>query len=145
MQIYLSRPDITDKEIEAVCEVLRGTDLSLGPKLTEFEQAFAEYIGSKRAIAVNSGTSGLFLSMLALGINPGDEVITTPFTFISSATSIMMAGAKPVFVDINPENLNIDPEKIEARITDRTKAILPVEVFGNPASFDRISEIAKKH
>jgi len=145
MKIYLSRPDITDKEIEAVREVLRSPDLSLGPKLTEFEQAFIDYIGSKRAVAVNSGTSGLFLSMLALGIAPGDEVITTPFTFIASATSIMMAGAKPVFVDIEPKNLNINPDSIEAQITDRTKAILPVEVFGNPAGFDRISEIAQKH
>jgi perosamine synthetase len=145
MQIYLSRPDITAKEIEAVCEVLRGPNLSLGPKLTEFEQAFTDYIGSKRAVAVNSGTSGLFLSMLALGIAPGDEVITTPFTFIASAASIMMVGAKPVFVDIDPKNLNINPDKIEAQITDRTKAILPVEVFGNPAGLDRISEIAEKH
>ncbi|MCP4256697.1 MAG: DegT/DnrJ/EryC1/StrS family aminotransferase [Planctomycetes bacterium] len=145
MQIYLSRPDITAKEIEAVCEVLRGPNLSLGPKLTEFEQAFSNYIGSKRAVAVNSGTSGLFLSMLALGIGPGDEVITTSFTFIASAASIMMVGAKPIFVDIDPKNLNINPEKIEAQITDRTKAILPVEVFGNPAGFDKVSEIAQKH
>ena len=144
MQIYLSRPDITAKEIEAVCEVLRGPDLSLGPKLTEFEKAFTDYSGIKRAVAVNSGTSGLFLSMLALGIAPGDEVITTPFTFIASASSVMMAGAKPVFVDIDPENLNIDPAKIEARITDRTKAILPVEVFGNPAGLDKVSEIAQQ-
>jgi perosamine synthetase len=145
MQIYLSRPDITAKEIEAVCEVLRGPNLSLGPKVTEFEQAFTDYIGSKRAVAVNSGTSGLFLSMLAMGIAPGDEVITTPFTFIASATPIMMAGANPIFVDIDPENLNINPAKIEARITSRTKAILPVEIFGNPAGLDRIAEIAQKH
>jgi len=145
MQIYLSRPDITAKEIEAVCEVLRSHNLSLGPKLAEFEQAFAQYIGTKRAVAVSSGTSGLFVSMLALGIKPGDEVITTPFTFIASATSVMMAGARPVFVDIDPANLNIDPANIEAGITPRTKAILPVEVFGNPAGLDRISEIAQKH
>jgi len=144
MQIYLSRPDITEKEIEAVCAVLRTPRLSLGPKLTEFEQAFAEYIGTKRAVAVNSGTSGLFLCMLALGIGPGDEVITTPFTFIASATSIMMAGATPVFVDIDPVSLNIDPAKIEAKITERTKAILPVEVFGNPAGLDKVCEIAQK-
>jgi perosamine synthetase len=145
MQIYLSRPDITEKEIEAVCEVLRSPDLSLGPKLKEFEQAFTDYIGTKRAVAVNSGTSGLFLALLALGIGPGDEVITTPFTFIASATPIMMVGAKPVFVDIDPENLNINTEKIEARITDRTKAILPVEIFGNPAGMDKVCEIARKH
>ncbi len=145
MQIYLSRPDITAREIEAVCEVLRSPNLSLGPKLAEFEQAFANYIGTKRAVAVNSGTSGLFLGMLALGIAPGDEVITTPFTFIASASSIMMAGARPVFVDIDPASLNIDPAKIEAGITAKTKAILPVEVFGNPAGLDRVCEIAQKH
>jgi len=145
MRIYLSRPDITEKEIEAVCAVLRSPDLSLGPKLVEFEQAFAKYIGTKRAVAVNSGTSGLFLCMLALGIGQGDEVITTPFTFIASATSIMMAGAKPVFVDIDPVSLNIDPAKIESKITERTKAILPVEIFGNPASMDKVCEIAQKH
>jgi len=145
MRIYLSRPDITEKEIEAVCAVLRSPNLSLGPKLPEFENAFAAYIGRKRAVAVNSGTSGLFLCMLALGIGPGDEVITTPFTFIASATSIMMVGATPVFVDIDPETLNVDPAKIESKITDKTRAIMPVEVFGNPAGFDKICEIAQKH
>jgi perosamine synthetase len=145
MLIYLSRPDITETEIEAVRAVLCSPDLSFGPKVTEFEQAFARYIGTKRAVAVNSGTSGLFLCILALDIGQGDEVITTPFTFISSATSIMMAGAKPVFVDIDPVSLNIDPAKIESRITDKTKAILPVEVFGNPAGFDKICEIAQRH
>jgi perosamine synthetase len=145
MRIYLSRPDITDKEIEAVCAVLRSSDISLGPKVGEFEQAFAKYIGTKGAVAVNSGTSGLFLCMLALGISRGDEIITTPFTFIASATPIMMAGAKPVFVDIDPVSLNIDPAKIESKITNKTKAILPVEVFGNPAGFDKICQIAQKH
>ena len=144
MRIYLSRPDITEKEIEAVCAVLRSPSLSLGPQLAEFEQAFAKYIGTKRAVGVNSGTSGLFLCMLALGIGPGDEVITTPFTFIASATSIMMAGARPVFVDIDPVSLNIDPAKIESAITAKTKAVLPVEVFGNPAGLDKVCEIAQK-
>jgi len=145
MQIPLSRPDITEKEIEAVCAVLRTPNLSLGPKLAEFEAAFAEYIGRKRAVAVNSGTSGLFLCMLALGIAPGDEVITTPFTFIATSNSVMMVGAKPVFVDIDPASLNIDPAKIESKITDKTKAIMPVEVFGSPAGFDKICQIAQKH
>jgi len=145
MRVYLSRPDITEKEIEAVCEVLRSPNLSLGPKLPEFENAFAKYIGRKRAVAVNSGTSGLFLCMLALEIGLGDEVITTPFTFIATSNSVMMAGAKPVFVDIDPVSLNIDPQKIESKITANTRAILPVEVFGNPAGFDRICEIARKH
>lgn len=145
MNIYLSRPDITEREIEAVCDVLRSPDLSLGPKLGQFEKAFADYVGRKRAVAVNSGTSGLFLCMKALDIGPGDEVITTPFTFIASATSIIMAGAMPVFVDIDPVSLNIDPGKIKSAISKKTKAILPVEVFGNPAGIDSVCEIALKH
>ncbi|HEC03172.1 MAG TPA: DegT/DnrJ/EryC1/StrS family aminotransferase [Phycisphaerales bacterium] len=145
MQIHLSRPDITDKEIQAACDVLRTADIALGPKVEQFERVFAEYIGTRRAVAVNSGTSGLFLCLAALGIGPGDEVITTPFTFISSATSIMAAGARPVFVDIDPASLNIDPDRIEAAVTEKTKAILPVEIFGNPAGLDRVREIADKH
>jgi len=145
MRIHLSRPDISEKEIEAVCEVLRSPSLSLGPRLGEFERAFAGYIGTGRAVAVNSGTSGLFLCVLAMGIGEGDEVITTPFTFIASANSIMMAGARPVFVDIDPVSLNIDPAQIESKITGKTKAVLPVEVFGNPAGFDKVCKIAQKH
>ena len=95
MRVYLSRPDITDREIERVTEVLRSPNLSLGPLLPQFEGDFAEYLGRRRAVAVNSGTSGLFLSLLGLGVGPGDEVITTPFTFIASATSIMMETSMP--------------------------------------------------
>ncbi len=145
MRINLSRPDITEKEINAVSDVLRTPNLSLGPKLPEFEAALAKYIGRKHAIAINSGTSGLFLCISALKIASGDEVITTPFTFIASSNSIMMVGAKPVFVDIDPVSLNIDPSQIESKITEKAKAILPVEVFGNPAGFDKVSEIAQKH
>jgi len=145
MQIYLSRPDITDREIQSVVAVLRSPNLALGPKLTEFEEAFARYLGRRRAVAVNSGTSGLFLSLLALGIGAGDEVITTPFTFAASATSIMMTGAKPVFVDIDPVSLNMDPDRIEGAITDRTRAILPVAVFGDPTGLDKIGAIAERH
>ncbi len=144
MRIYLSRPDITEKEIEAVTAVLRSPNLSLGPKLPEFEEAFARYIGRKRAIAVNSGTSALYLCMLSLGIGPGDEVITTPFTFIATTNTVLMVGAKPVLVDIDPTTLNIDPAKIESKITKKTKAIMPVEVFGSPAGFDKICEIARR-
>jgi perosamine synthetase len=143
MQIPLSRPDVTEREIEGVVEVLRSPHLSLGPTLRRFEEAFAACLGRRRAVGVNSGTSGLFLSLRALGIGPGDEVITTPFTFIASATTIMMTGAKPVFVDIDGSSLNLDPQRIEAALTGRTKAILPVEVFGNPAGFDRICAIAE--
>ena len=144
-KINLSRPDITQAEIDAVCGVLTSSILSLGPKLDEFENAFTAYIGRKRAVAVNSGTSGLFLCAKALDIGPGDEVITTPFTFIASATSIMMAGATPVFVDIDPVSLNMDPAKIEEKITENTKAILPVIVFGNPAGLDEVCKIAARH
>jgi perosamine synthetase len=145
MRVYLSRPDITEKEIEAVCAVLRTPNLSLGPKLPEFEAAFAKYIGLKRAVAVNSGTSGLFICLLSLGIGEGDEVIVPPFTFIASSNTIMMTGAKPVFVDIDPKTLNIDPAKIEYKVTKKTKAIMPVEAFGSPADFDKICKIAKRH
>ncbi len=144
-RVHLSRPDITEVEIQAVCDVLRSPNLSLGPKLDEFEEAFCRYIGRRRAVAVNSGTSGLFLCMKALEIGPGDEVITTPFTFVASMTTIMMAGATPVFVDIDPVSLNMDPERIESAITDKTKAILPVIVFGNPTGLDRVCDIAAKH
>jgi perosamine synthetase len=145
MQIPLARPDITEKEVQAVCDVLRSPYLSLGPKLPEFEQAFTNYIGIKRAVAVNSGTSALFLCMQAMGIGHDDEVITTPFTFIATSNVILMVGAKPVFVDIDPVSLNIDHKKIEEKITKKTKAIMPVEVFGNPAGIDKVCQIAQKH
>ena len=145
MRVHLSRPDITDREIQAVVDVLKTPNLSLGPKLPEFEQAFANYIGTSRAVAVNSGTSALYLCLLAMGVGTGDEVITTPFTFIATSNCVMMVGAKPVFVDIDPVNLNIDPDALAAKITDKTKAVMPVEVFGNPANFDRIAAVAANH
>jgi perosamine synthetase len=145
MKIYLSRPDICEKDIQAVTEVLKGPNLALGPKMAEFEKKMADYAGRKHGISVNSGTSALFLCVKALGIKKDDEVITTPFTFIASTNCILMVDAKPVFVDIDAENLNIDPKKIEEKITKKTKAILPVAVFGNPAAMDSICKIAKKH
>ncbi|MCK4999351.1 MAG: DegT/DnrJ/EryC1/StrS family aminotransferase, partial [Anaerohalosphaera sp.] len=145
IKVNLSRPDIGQAEIEAVVDVLKGPNLSLGPKLGEFEKAFCDYSGRKHSIAVNSGTSGLYLCMKALGIGEGDEVITTPFTFIASVTSIMMVGAKPVFVDIDPVSLNMDTASIEEKITKKTKAILPVVVFGDPTGLDEVCQIADKH
>lgn len=141
-EIPLARPDITEREIEAVCSVLRTFRLSLGPKLEEFEGKIAEYAGVRRAIAVNSGTSALHLIIRALGIKDGDEVITTAFSFIASANCILFEGARPVFVDIDPQTLNIDPDGIEEKITKRTKAILAVDVFGQPADWDRLQRIA---
>jgi len=140
--IPLSRPDVTDAEIDAVVRVLRSDRLSLGPRLEEFEAACAERAGRKYGIGVNSGTSGLHLCMKALGIGPGDEVITTPFSFIATTNAVLFERARPVFVDIDPESYNLDPDRIEAAITPRTKGLLPVEVFGNPAHFDRYERIA---
>ncbi len=145
IKVPLSRPDINEKDIQAVVDVLRTPFLSLGPKVREFEQAFETYIGRRHAISVNSGTSGLFLCMQAMGLGPGDEVITTPFTFIATANTILMTGARPVFADIDPATLNLDPQKVEQKITKRTKAIMPVEVFGNPAGMDKICQMAQKH
>jgi len=144
-KVPLSRPDIDQADIDAVVAVLRGPTLSLGPKLDEFERAFAAYVGRRRAVAVNSGTSGLFLCTQVLGLGPGDEVITTPFTFIASATTIMMAGARPVFVDIDPVSLNMDPAGVEPAITERTRAVLPVVIFGNPVGLDAVCDTAAAH
>ncbi|HEV57756.1 MAG TPA: DegT/DnrJ/EryC1/StrS family aminotransferase [Phycisphaerales bacterium] len=144
-KVPLSRPDIDQADIDAVVAVLRSPTLSLGPKLDAFERAFAGYIGRRRAVAVNSGTSGLFLCTQALGLGAGDEVITTPFTFIASATTIMMAGARPVFVDIDPVSLNMDPAGVEAAITERTRAVLPVVIFGNPIGLDAVCDLAAAH
>lgn len=145
IEVPLSNPDITELEIKKVVEVLRTPNLSLGPKLQEFEEKIASYIGVKYAVAVNSGTSGLHLVIKALGIREGDEVITTPFSFVASANCILYERAKPVFVDINPKTLNIDVEKIEEKITKKTKAILAVDVFGEPAEWDRLQEISVEY
>ncbi len=145
MKISLSRPDITGKERRAVADVLESPFLALGPKLREFEEKFAKFIGTKYAVAVNSGTSGLHLLIRALDIKKGDEVITTPFSFIASANCILYEGARPIFVDIDPLTLNIDPQKIEKAITKRTKALVIVDIFGHPAEWDKILRIAKKY
>lgn len=145
IKINLSRPDITQAEIDAAVSVLQTSTLSLGPKLAEFENLIADRVGRRFACAVNSGTSALHLAILALGIGPGDEVITTPFSFIATSNCVMMVGATPVFVDIDPITLNIDPARIKEKITDKTKAIIPVEVFGNPSGMDKVYEIARKY
>ena len=144
-EIPLSAPDITEADVDAVVEVLRSGRLSIGPRQDLFEQMVAERAGRRHGIAVSSGTAGLHLLMLALGIGPGDEVITTPFSFVSSANCILMVGAKPVFVDIDPRSLNMDPDKLEAAITPNTKAVIAVEVFGNPTHMDRLEQITQRH
>ena len=145
MQVPLSRPDITQIEVDAVNSVLRSPILALGPMAARFENAVAEYIGCRHAVAVNSGTSGLHLLIRAFGIGEGDEVITTPFSFIASSNCILYERARPVFVDVEPETGNIDPNLIEAAITPRTKAILPVDAFGQPARLDEIRAIARRY
>ena len=143
--IPLSQPDITDHEIDAVVETLRSGRLSIGPRQARFEEMVAERTGRTQGVAVSSGTAGLHLVLLGLDLGPGDEIITTPFSFIASANAILYVGATPVFVDIDPRSLNIDPGCVEAAITPKTKAILCVEVFGNPTHMDRVAQIARAH
>ncbi|OGZ27125.1 MAG: polysaccharide biosynthesis protein [Candidatus Nealsonbacteria bacterium RIFOXYB1_FULL_40_15] len=145
MHIPLSRPDITEEEIKEVLEALKSPFLSMGPKTDEFERMISEYAGRKYAVAVNSGTSALHLIIKSLGIGKGDEVITTPFSFVASANCILYEGAVPVFCDIDRESFNIDVSKIEEKITSKTKAILAVDIFGNPADWIALKKIAEKH
>lgn len=143
--IPLSRPDITQKEIEAVIDVLSTPTLSIGPKLDEFEACFTKLTGRRHAIGVSSGTAGLHCAMLAAGIGPGDEVLTTPFSFVASTNCILYVGAKPVFVDIDPRTLNIDLDKLAAALTPKTKAIIAVEAFGHPGGMPEIEQFAQQH
>ncbi len=145
MKIPLARPDITEREIQAVVSVLRTPQLSLGPKLQEFEQKIASYAGARYAVAVNSGTSALHLIVRALGLTEGDEVITTPFSFVASSNCLLFERVTPVFADIDPQTLNIDVRQIEPKITEKTKAILAVDVFGHPAEWDELERIARKY
>lgn len=160
MTIPLSKPDIGEREIQVVTEVLQSNRLSLGPKLMEFEKTFAAYVGTQHAVGVSSGTSALHLCVHALGIGPQDEVITTPFSFVASTNCILYAGAIPVFLDIDPVTLNLDPKHLRRFLrqscvldagsgalinkeTGRTvRAILPVHVFGLPCDMDPILELA---
>jgi perosamine synthetase len=144
-KIPLSSPDISAVEKAAVLSVLDTPSLSLGPKVEEFENAFAAVTGARCAIAVNSGTSGLHLCIKAAGIGPGDEVITTPFSFVASANCILYEQATPVFADIDPATYNLDPEQVAAKITDRTRAILAVHVFGRPCDMGALEQLARRH
>ena len=143
--IFLSKPIITDAEKRAVMEVLDSGFLAQGARTKEFEEKFASMLGVKHAVAVSNGTSGLVIALLAAGIQPGDEVITTPFTFIATANAIIFTGAKPVFVDIELDTYNLDPELIENAITSHTKAIMPVHLYGQMCNMDEIQTIADKH
>ena len=141
--IPIAKPLLGKEEIDAVTEVLDSGMIAQGPKVEEFELAFSEYTGSEYSAAVNSGTAALHIALLAHGIGKEDEVITTPFSFVATANSILYTGAKPVFADIEPETFNIDPEKIKERITSKTRAIMPVHLYGHPADMKAIMEIAE--
>jgi len=142
--VPLSNPDLIEEDAAAVAAVLRSDRLSIGPIVEQFEDAVAKKAACKYGIAVNSGTSGLHLCVRAMGIQEGDEVITTPFSFVATTNCLLFERATPVFVDID-DTYNMNPDLIEAAITPRTKALLPVEVFGNTAHFDAYKSIAKKH
>jgi dTDP-4-amino-4,6-dideoxygalactose transaminase len=143
--IPVAKPLIGEEEIEEVEKVLRSGFIAQGPKVAEFEEAFASYVGTEHAVATSSGTTALHVALLALGVGKGDEVITTPFSFAATGNCALYVGARPVFVDIDPSTFNLDPEGIEDAITEKTKAILPVHLYGQPAKMDRIMEISQEH
>ncbi len=140
-----NRPDITEEEIAAVVETLRSGWLTTGPKTKQFEEAFAAYVGARHAVAVNSATAALHLALDAAGVGPGDEVITTPLTFAACANVIVQQGARPVLADVSPDDLNLDPEQVERRLTPRTRAVMAVHYAGQPCRMDELLDIASRH
>jgi perosamine synthetase len=145
MRIPLSAPDITPADIEAVVSVLQTTRLSIGPKMEKFERSIADLVGVPYGIAVSSGTAGLHLCLRALGLGADDEVLLPSFTFIAAGNAVLYERARPIFVDIDPLTLNLDPCKLERSITPKTRAIIAVHTFGHPADMDPIMDIARKH
>jgi dTDP-4-amino-4,6-dideoxygalactose transaminase len=143
--IVFGSPLIGEEEIEEVCATLRSGWIGTGPKVRRFEELFRQYVGAKHAVAVNSCTAALHLSLLVSGVGPGDEVITTPMTFCATANAILHAGARPVFVDVDPETMNLDPAGVAAAITPRTRAIVPVHLAGRPCPMDEIHALAGRH
>jgi FkbM family methyltransferase len=143
--IVFGAPQIEEEEIAEMCATLRSGWIGTGPKVRRFEDLFREYVGARHAVAVNSCTAALHLSLLVSGVGPGDEVITTPMTFCATANAILHAGARPVFVDVDRATMNLDPARIAAAITPRTRAILPVHLAGRPCPMDEIQELAARH
>ncbi|PEY36300.1 polysaccharide biosynthesis protein [Bacillus cereus] len=145
MNIPLSKPDITELECKNVLDVLTSGQLSFGKYLVEFENQFKEYLNVKYAVAMNSGTSALHVAVKAIGLKPGDEVITSPYSFIASSNCLLFEGVKPIFVDVDADSMVLDTSKIENAITEKTKAILVVHIFGQSCDMDKIMEIANKY
>ena len=143
--IPYGKQTIDQDDIQAVVDVLQSDFLTTGPKIAEFEQTVADYVGAKYAVAISNGTSALHAACFAAGIGPGDEVITTPLTFAASANCVLYCGGTPVFADVDPKTYNIDPEDIQRKITDRTKAIIAVHLAGQPSDMDAIPSIAREH
>ena len=144
-EIPLSRPWLDEREEELVLEVLRSGRLSLGPWIDRFEEQVAERVGAPYAAALSSGTAGLHLLCMIAGLGPGDEVITSPLSFVSSANCFLLEGATPVFADVDPVTLNLDPAAVEAAVTERTRAIVAVDMFGYPCELDELRAIAERH
>jgi perosamine synthetase len=144
-EIPLSRPWLDEREEELVLEVLRSGRLSLGPWIDRFEEQIAELVGAPYAAALSSGTAGLHLLCKIAGLGPGDDVITSPLSFVSSANCFLLEGATPVFADVDPVSLNLDPGAVEAAVTERTRAIVAVDMFGYPCELDELRTIADRH
>ena len=143
--VEFARPDLTEAEEQEVLSALRSGWLSTGPRVREFEQAFAEFVGARHAVAVNSCSAALHLALLAAGVGPGHEVVTTPLTFCATANAILHTGATPVFADIDRETMNLDPEAVDAAITPHTRAILPVHFGGRPVDVAAFRSLAQRH
>ena len=142
--IALASPWLDEREEELVADVLRSGRLSLGPTIDRFEEAFADEVGAPYAAAVSSGTAGLHLLCIAAGVGPGDEVVTSPYSFVASANCAIYEGATPVFADIDRRTLNLSPAAVEAAITDRTRAVVAVDIYGYPCELDELRAICER-
>ena len=139
------RQSISEEDIQAVVGVLRSNWLTTGPKVSEFEEALASWVGAKYAVAFSSGTAALHGATFAAGLKPGDEAITSPLTFAATANCVLYQGARPVFADVSPDTLNLDPDRFAERITGNTRAVLPVDYAGHPADLDPVLALAERH